>query len=232
MAQQRSHGRRELMAPYRHPYRHALAKTWRRQPELRRVTALAVVLWVGGGVGVAAGVELLGLTAGLGAVIGTVVAVAWVIAILREGVRSTRSWRQPSELGRVRAYRPQAGEEDPDIAHDEFAVTVEDDGRLLTWRFRPLLVSEHPDEHEIEIPGRPRYAASAVDDMPFDIHDTARAAEQLVIAQDQAAQREAAAAMGALALHGDAASRAELAAEARSTAAALQRATGQRSRRD
>jgi hypothetical protein len=165
-------------------------------------------------------------------VIGTVVAVAWLFAILREGLRLQRSWRQPSELGRVRSYRPQAGAEDPDMAHDEFAVTVEDDGRLLTWRFRPLLISEHPDEREMEIPGRPRYAASAVDDVPFDIHDTARAAEQLVVAQEQAAQREAAAAMVAHAVNGDAASRAELAAEARSTAAALQRATGQRSRRD
>jgi hypothetical protein len=232
MDEERSHGRRELMVPYERPYRHVVAHTWRHQRELRLATALSVVLWIGGAVGVAAGVELLGLTAGLGAMIGTLTAAAWIGAVLREGWRLTRSWRQRSELGTVRAHRPQAGTEDPDVAHDEFAVTVEEDGRLVTWRFRPLLVSEHPTEHEYEVPGRPRYGASPVDDVPFDVHDTARAAEQLVIAQDQAAQREAAAADGAHSRIAGVRAPAELAAEARSTAAALQRATGQRSRDD
>jgi hypothetical protein len=232
MDEERSHGRRELMVPYERPYRHVVAHTWRHQPELRLATALSVVLWVGGAVGVAAGVPLLGLTAGLGAMIGTLTTAAWVGAVLREGRRLTRSWRQRSELATVRAHRPQAGTEDPDIAHDEFAVTVEEDGRLVTWRFRPLPVDEHPSDDEYEVPGRPRYGASPVDDVPFDVYDTARAAEQLVIAQDQAAQREEAAAIAAQGTIAGVRATAELAAEARSTAAALQRATGQRSRND
>jgi hypothetical protein len=232
MAEERSHGRRELMVPYERPYRHVVAHTWRHQPELRLATGLAIVLGIGGVAGVAAGVELLGLTAGLGAMIGTIVAVAWLVAILRTGWRLTRAWRRRTELATVRAHRPQAGSEDPHVAHAEFAVTVEDDGRLVTWRFRPLPVSEHPGEHEIEVPGRPRYAASPVGEVPFDVRDTARAAEQLVIAQDQAARRDAAAAIAAHGTIGGAPGNAELAAEARSTAAALQRATGQRSRRD
>ncbi|MCW3001916.1 MAG: hypothetical protein JWQ20_1214 [Conexibacter sp.] len=232
MPQECSHGRRELMAPYERPYRHALKETWRHQPELRRASALAVALWLAGSAGIGAGAELLGLLAGLGAMIGTVVVLAWLVAILRTAWRLTRSWRQPTELATVRAHRPQAGTEDPDGAHAEFAVTVGEDGQLVTWQFRPLLISEHPAELEVEVPGRPRYGASPVDDAPFDVHDTVRAAEQLVIAQDRAAQREAAAAIAAHAAMDEAVAHADLAAEARSTAAALQRATGQRSPRD
>lgn len=223
----RSHGRRELMVPYEHPYRHALLATWRHQPELRGATVLAVVLWFAGAVGVQGGVELLGLVAGLGAMLGTFVVIAWLVAILRAGWRLTRSWNQPTELADVRAHRPQAGSEDPDVAHDEFAVTVEEDGRLVTWRFRPLLVSEHPEEFELEIPGRPRYAASPVEETSFDVQDTVQAAEQLVIAQAEVAEREAASALVAV----SAREGVDLDAEARTTAAALQRTTGQRSRR-
>ena len=128
----------------------------------------------------------------------------------------------------VRARRPQAGAEDPELVHDEYAVAVGDDGRLVTWRFRPLPVREHPGRDEIEIPGRPRYAASPVDDVPFDGRDTVRASDQLVLAQDRAAEREAdAVAIVRAALAAEAA-HAELVAETLGTAAALRRTTGQR----
>ena len=220
--------RHMLMAPYEHPYRYALVQTWRHQRELRNATALAVALGVAGAIGAGAGVELLGLLAGVGSMLGCVVVLLWLVAIVRTGWRLTRSWRQETELAVVRARRPHAGSEDPDVAHDEFAVTAEGDGRLLTWRFRPLLISDHPGELELEVAGRPRYAASIVDETPFDVHDTVRAAEQLVSAQAEAARREAASAAAARATLEQARDDAELATEAMSTAAALQRATGQR----
>jgi hypothetical protein len=105
---------------------------------------------------------------------------------------------------------------------------VQDDGRLVTWRFRPLLISEQPGDDEIEIPGRPRYAVSPIDDAPYDTQDTVRASEQLVLAQAEAAKREAASAAAARAAIDADAEHAQLEAEARSTAAALRRATGQR----
>jgi hypothetical protein len=232
MAEERSHGRRELMLPYEHPYRHAIVATWRHQRELRVATALAVVLWLAGAVGVAVGAEELGFAAGVGAFLGPMAILLWFVAIVRVGWRMTRSWGRTTELGEVRAHRPQAGTEDPDMAHDEFAVTVEEDGHLVTWRFRPLLVSERAADGEMEIPGRPRYAVSPVDEMSFDARNTVRAAEQLVMAQAKAAEREAASAEVARAAIDADSAHAELAAEARSTAAALRRATGQRSRRD
>jgi hypothetical protein len=224
--------RRELMAPYEHPFRFALAETWRRQPELRRATVGGAVAFAVGSAGLALGAGILGLLGGLGAMVVWLVAALWVIGALREGFRLVRAWRQPSELGRVRAQRPQAGTEDAEVAHDQFAVTVEDDGWLLTWRFRPLRATASPADEEIEVPGRPRYGARVVEDRQFDVRDAARAAEQLVTAQERAAERETAAAAAAHRARERAAGAEELALEARSTAAALQRATGQRSRRD
>ncbi|HWI75117.1 MAG TPA: hypothetical protein VNT55_24360 [Baekduia sp.] len=217
--------RQELLAPYRRPYRHVLGATWRAQPGLRRATVLVVVLGAGGTIGALAASPLLWLLAGVGLMFSAFTAVGWLAAVAREARRLKRAWRRKSELGTVRERRPHAGARDPEITHDEFAVTAEDSGRLVTWRFRPLAISAHPAEHEVEIPGRPRYAAAPIADEPFDIDDAARAAEQLVVAQDRAAELEEAAADAAR--HG-----ADRALEARSTAAALQRATGQRSRRD
>src|SRR5437868_7142067 len=111
MPDQRPLARRELTRPYEHPYRHTLVSAWRHQRELRRATAATVALSVGGAVGSAAGVELLGVFAGLGATLGYFLILMWIIAIVREGRRLTRSWRTDSELATVRARRPQAGGE-------------------------------------------------------------------------------------------------------------------------
>jgi hypothetical protein len=223
--------RQDLEAPYRHPFRHVTVATWRAQPVLRRWTYLAPVLLAAGGVGVAAGEPLLGLVGGVGAMLFWIVLLGWLWVVLRETWQLTRSWGQKSELRSVRERRPHAGSEDPDLAHDQFAVTAEDDGWLLTWRFRPLFIDQRPGDHEIEVPGRPCYAASVVTERRFDPQDAARAAEQLVAAQEDAAAREAAAGAAAYSGVADATERAELAIEARSTAAALRRATGQDDRR-
>jgi hypothetical protein len=104
-------------------------------------------------------------------------------------------------------------------------------GHLVTWRFRPLAVTEMAGEEELEIPGRPRYAAAPVAHEPFEAVDAARATEQLVAAQERAAALEADAAGTAREARDGAWRQAELAAETASTAAALQRLTGQRPRR-
>ena len=134
------------MAPYEHPFRHCLAEAWRSQTELRRATVAVAVLWAGSLIGVALGVTLLGLLAGTGAMFATIIGVLWVVAIARVTYRVTRAWRQPSELGAARAQRPHAAERDGAIPHDEFAVSVEDDGHLVTWRFRPLAFMQAPGD--------------------------------------------------------------------------------------
>jgi hypothetical protein len=221
-----------LEAPYHHPFRESAGANWRTQPGLRRQATLSGVLVVGGGIGAVALSPILLLTVAVGAMLGLLVLLVIGWWSLRDGLALIRRTRQKSELRSVLQARPHAGEQDADFAHELFAVSAEDDGWLYTWRFRPLRLREQPSDDEVEVPGRPRYAAKVVTEARFDVHDAARAAEQLVLAQDAAAAREAAAAGAAY--HGieDAATRAELAQEARSTAAALQRATGQRRRRD
>jgi hypothetical protein len=217
--------RPELAAPYQRPLRHVASAAWRTQPLLRRWTAVAVALGGVGIAGAATGQPLLWLLAGAGGMLAAFVLAGWAWTITSASLRLRRAWARKSELRAVRERRPHAGARDPDLAHEEFAVTAEDEGRLVTWRFRPLAISAHPGDGELEVPGRPRYAASPIADEPFDAEDAARAAEQLVLAQDRAAELEEAAADAAR-------DGAERAIETRSTAAALQRATGQRSRRD
>jgi hypothetical protein len=207
------------------------AAAWRALPRVRLQAALAAVLIVGGGIGTALGSPLLALTVAVGMLVALLALVTWSLPTVSGGLALQRAWRQKSELRAVREARPHAGDADPDVVHDEYAVTAEDDGWLLTWRFRALSLGEHAGDDEVEVPGRPCYAAQAISERRFDAHDAARAAEQLVVAQEDAAAREAAAAAAA---HGgilDAGERAELALEARSTAAALRRATGQGDRR-
>ncbi|HEY6761276.1 MAG TPA: hypothetical protein VI318_17390 [Baekduia sp.] len=222
-----------LMGPYRHPLRHCAAAVWRSVRELRSMLVVAgLCAAVGVAAGVAVGAIILALMVAVGVLIAIYVLLAWGWLTVRETWRLVRSWRRRSELADVLARRPQAGTEDPELAHDLFAVTVEDDGRLLTWRFRPLTIGADPGADEIEVPGRPRHAARGIEDRAFAADDAARAAEQLIEAQERAAEREAAAA--AEAHRAVEASRLsdDLLLETRSTAAALQHATGQRRRRD
>jgi hypothetical protein len=219
--------RAELEAPYRRPYRVSAAASWRAQPRVRHQAYLAGALIAGGGIGAIAVSPVLLLTLAVGVMLLLVVlgALGWSTA--RDGLALVRRSRQKSELRSALEARPHAGDQDTAVAHDLFAVTAQDDGWLCTWRFRPLRLHEAPGDAEVEVPGRPRYAARIVTETRFDAHDTARAAEQLVLAQDAAAAREAAAAGAAYDGIEDASERADLAIEARTTAAALRRATGQ-----
>jgi hypothetical protein len=223
--------RAELMAPYRHPWRSCAQTVWSDSRGLRAGVALGGGCTVAGVVGVVTGPQLWGLLAVVGVLVLGYMAflLAWLTAAA--ALPLVRAWRQGSMLRDVLEKRPHAGSEDPDLAHDLFAVSVQDDGWLYTWRYRPLAWDEQPGLEDVEVPGRPRYAAEVVDERRFDARDAAIAAEQLVAAQDGAAKREAWAAAEAAAI----AERADLDAdeleEARSTAAALQRSTGQRSRR-
>jgi hypothetical protein len=217
----------ELEAPYRRPFRLVAAATWRAAPRLRRDSGVALAVVVAGVVGAVAVDPVLWILAGAGAMVGAFALVGWTGAVLRESWRLRRAWGRKSELRSVLRARPHAGGEDRELAHDLFAVTAEDDGRLLTWRFRPLPVHALPEVDEVEVPGRPRYAAMAIAERRFAAHDAALAAEQLVAAQEDAAAREARAAAEAHGGVADADQRAELAIEARTTAAALRRATGQ-----
>lgn len=224
--------RRRLMVPYRRPFRYVLARGWRSSAQMRWRTTLAVGFWLAAAAGATADSIALRGVGVLGGIVASIAAFPYFQAVVSHTVRLKRAWRKKSELGTVRRHRPQAGSADPDIAHDEYAVSVEDAGHLVTWRFRPLAVNEFPATTEIEVPGRPRYAASPIDQRPFDARDAARAAEQLVEAQERATERERAAVDAAQNARIDGERRAELALEAKSTAAALQRTTGQRSRRD
>jgi hypothetical protein len=216
-----------LERPYQHPFRHSAGAAWRAQPTLRSWTFLSGVLVVGGGIGAVAVSPLLLLTVAAGAMLLLFALGALTWTTVGDGLGLVRRARQKSELRSVLQARPHAGAQDPGVAHELFAVTAQDDGWLCTWRFRPLHLHEPPGDDEVEVPGRPRYAAKVVTESRFDAHDAARAAEQLVLAQDAAAAREAAAAGTAYDGIEDASERADLAIEARTTAAALQRATGQ-----
>jgi hypothetical protein len=219
--------RHELEAPYRHPYRFAGAEVWRTTPSLRGQAKLAGALVVGGAVGALVLERLLLMVLAIGIVLALCDLAAWLFWTTGEAARQIGRGRQKSELRAVREHRPHAGEADLDVAHDEFAVAVEDDGRLVTWRFRPLAVQEEPEDDEVEVPGRPRYGARLYSERPFDVQDAAVAAAQLFAAQERAAAMELDAIAAGHDGITDASARAERAIEARTTAAALRRATGQ-----
>lgn len=144
-----------------------------------------------------------------------------------------RRWRSllhrhdESELGRVRAQRPHASDADPRLVHDEYAIAVADGGRLVMWRFTPLLADQGPEPGAVLVDGRPRYGAMTAEETRFDPRDVALAAEQLADAQRNAAVREAAAIESAKQREAAEEAASELAAETESTGDALRGVTGQ-----
>jgi hypothetical protein len=223
--------RAELMAPYEHPWRHTGREVWRLSREVRGTTWLGAGATAVGVVGVVTGTVLMELLIVVGVFALLSATSMWTYLTVVATLPLLRAWRQGSVLRDVLAKRPHAGSEDPDLVHDLFAVTVEDDGWLYTWRYRPLRWDEEPGLEDVEVPGRPRYAAEVIDERRFDARDAARAAEQLVEAQEGAASRESLAAARVAHAAEQRSLNADEADEARSTAAALQRSTGQRSRR-
>ena len=186
-------------------------------------------LWA---LGAAADLRTLKLIAGTLTVFAVVRTLGVLVRATRAGVgvirKRTAEWRPgQGDLAKARRHRPHRVEADPDVAHDEYAVAVADDGRLVTFCFTPLMAGERPVRGAILITGTPRYEAVEVRTEHFDAEDSVRAAEQLAEAQEHAARLEAAAVERARteieeleALH-------EHAIEARTTADALRRITGQ-----
>ncbi|HWI71601.1 MAG TPA: hypothetical protein VNT55_06580, partial [Baekduia sp.] len=117
--------RAELVAPYQRPLRHVAAAAWRTQPMLRRWTTVAIGLGAVGTVGAIAGQPLLWLLAGAGGMLAGFVLAGWAWTIASTSIRLRRVWSRRTELGTVRERRPHAGARDPEVAHDEFAVTAE-----------------------------------------------------------------------------------------------------------
>jgi len=219
------------MAGYERPYARWLPVAWRinRVPQ---ALVLAVVLagvaaiegWTGDGSDV---LSLLALLTGLAALGWTAWVTATASAVIRE---QTADWEpERTELPTVRERRPHGAEADRLVAHDEYAVAVAD-AEFVLWRFRPLRAAEEPGSDELLIRGVPRYAASIAGVRPLDADDTARAAEQLVAAQEEAAALETAAAERARGGVAAAAEAAALAAETASTVRALRGITGQDAR--
>ncbi len=219
--------REALLVPYRRPYRHAVPYAWRMQGVRPRVAA-ASAFAVATGVATALTDEVAYAVLGLVVLAFVLAAVGLWVGVATVYVRRlVRQWDRPSELRTVRERRPHAGDADPALLHDEFAVLVHDAGRLQLWRFRPLGFGRRARRGERLVPGIPQHSALLVDERTFDGSDVAVAAEQLADAQREAAEREAQAREAAHTRELDAAHAADLAVEHRSTAAALRHLTGQ-----
>jgi hypothetical protein len=222
--------REEVLAGYRRPYVRALPHALRSQ-WLALAVSVTTVLAVAAAGGALAGWEgasvmlALAIVAAITAALGALWGIANGVAVVR---RRTEDWHgDGGELSEVRARRPHRFDADAEIAHQEYAVAVSDDGDLITYRFTPLHAHEPVSAGAVVVPGVPRYESRPIERTPYDIHDTARAAEQLAAAQTRAAELELDAARHAREdLELDGAAR-ELMRESRSTADALRGATGQ-----
>lgn len=216
--------RDDLEEPYRHPYRFWLPQVWRRSYGTP-VTIAGVLCVIGGAIlEQTSDVDGWLVLAVLLALLGAIAVLQFMAKGAWEIWRVTRGWGQGGELERVRRSRPQAGERDPDLVHDEFAVTVEDSGYLYVWRFRTLEVYDAYPEDEAAVPGRPRHTAKVVTEIALDPHDTAVAAAQLAEAQDMAAEYERRARDRVAQV---ASQDREVEADRRAVAAALRHLTGQ-----
>ena len=221
--------RTDLIEAYRHPYLRWLPVAWARERVAQYLgasvgLAAATAAWDLGGEAPLPVVTLVVLLAALTLLWAAVVTLRAALAIRDR----TLHWRPDrSELGAVRRRRPHAAEAAHDVAHDEYAVTVGEAGALVTWRFRPLLPEEDPVGAELLIRGVPRYAAAQMEVETFDALDAGRAAEQLAVVQQHAAELELAAADRARREIEEAERARELAHETASTARALRGITGQ-----
>src|SRR4051812_39220166 len=126
--------REELLAGYERPYRRWVPLAWRANsvPQLVSVAAvvdvatlLAAVAFVDGAPGllVALAVLVTALVA-----IWTVWTTVVAVQVIRERIRTWHA--RDSELARVRAHRTHVAEADRSVAHEEYAVAVDDAGEL------------------------------------------------------------------------------------------------------
>jgi hypothetical protein len=223
--------RAELLDGYERPYRRWLPLALKQHHVHRWLAADAVLIalwWIGA----LADTTALTVVAGLFTVLALLLTAAIATRAATDGVEAIRKrtaeWRTgQGELAKVRRSRPHAGEADTGVAHDEYAVAVSDDGRLVTYLYTPLMAGERPGPTAVLVPGKPRYEAVEVRADRFDPADAARAAEELAAAQEHAAGLEAAAIERARDELAERDAVLDLAVETRSTAAALRRITGQ-----
>ena len=228
--------REELLESYAHPYRRWLPVALKGYGVhyLAALTALAGGI---GWIGSATDADRFANTVLTIAVLGVFAVVFVAIWALVVGVRVIRDrtwqWRRDrgDDLARVRERRPHRGDADAAVAHAEYAVSIEDDGTLVTWAFEPLAAGDEWDEETVLITGTPRYEARKVLSVGYDPTDHARASEQLVVAQEHAATLEADEIVRARLEHEHDTAARELMAESRSTGDPMRRATGQDRRR-
>lgn len=186
--------REELLDSYRSPYRRWLPSALKGYG-VHYLAALTVLLGVLAGLGAAVGAGFADtlLSLAVAGVVAVAAVAAWATVVGVRLIRDrTSEWRPDGEdaLARVRERRPHRGEADAAIAHVEYAVSVEEKRRLVTWAFEPLLAGDEWDEETVLIRGIPRYEAHAVERLEYDATDQTRAGEQLVEAQERAAALE------------------------------------------
>jgi hypothetical protein len=172
--------RAEILAGYERPYARALPHALRSR-RLALATSVTAALAVAAAAGELAGWD------GASALLALLVAAAIVAALmalwgLANGVavvrRRTEEWHgNVGELGRVRVRRSHRLNADAEVAHREYAVAVGESGVLITHCFTPLHAHERVSAGATLVPGIPRYESRPVERTPYDIHDTARAAE-------------------------------------------------------
>ena len=223
--------REELLDSYARPYRRWLPLVLKDHSVhiLAGTTALLAAGWAAGELTGSLGVTVvLGPVSAVGAIL-TVITALYALAVGSILIRRrTAEWRpREGDLARARRRRPHAGEAAHDLAHDEYAVAVADDGRMVTFHYTPLMAGERPARDAILITGTPRYEAVEARTDRFDPDDAALAAEQLAQAQEHAAGLEAAAIVRARADVEEREAAHDQALEAHSTAEALRRITGQ-----
>src|SRR3954452_117695 len=184
--------RAELLAGYERPYARWLPIAWR----VNSVPQLAIAAVMVDLAAVAAHAVLVdgapALLVGLAVLVSVIALVWWVwttvvaVQVIR---RRVGAWRpDASELDRVRRRRAHAGDADAGLVHDEYAVTVTDDGQIVTWRFTPLPADAVAPAGATVLGGVPVHAAEEAGRTPFDATDTGRAAEQLAEAQQAGAE--------------------------------------------
>lgn len=223
--------RAEVLAGYEHPYRRWLPVVLK-QHGVHRWAAAVVALGALWAIGALTGTTALAIAAGVLTILALLLTAAVAARAATEGVemirKRTAEWRPgKGELAKVRRSRPHAREADLGVAHDEYAVAVSDDGRLVTYAYVPLMAGERPALSSVLIPGKPRYEAVEVRADRFDPDDAVIASEQLAAAQEHAADLEAAAIERGRAELVEREASLELAVETHTTAAALRRITGQ-----
>lgn len=221
--------RQDLMAGYAHPYRRWIPIAWQHERAHVSVPIAALVAVGAYAADRIDGPDPILLTAGLLVAAAVLVWTLWITLNAALIIRNrTGGWEESDhELDAVRRRRPHAGDAHPELVHAEYAVAVGDGGDLVTYRFKPLAANQEAPSRAQLLTGKPRYAAFDVGATLYDPVDAAKAAEQLAVAQQQAAALERAAIERAAQGLEDLREAQEIEWESQTTGAALRGITGQ-----